>query len=273
LASASVEMNYCPVPGGRLYYTKTGSGPTLLFIHGFCLDNRMWEKQIIYFSEWYTCISVDLRGFGKSSLPAENSYSNHEDLYSLLEFLQIREPVTLIGLSMGARAATNFALIYPHLTKALVLVDGAIDGFKFTDFDLGYIYKAGKEQGTAIANRLWLDHPLFESAGRNAVVQQKLSDMVTSYSGWHWTNKNPATTVIPPAIEQLQKLTMPVLILIGQFDIPDFKAIADFAHDQIKQSVKIEIPGAGHMSNMESPEIVNEAIRQFLTRIPLTLST
>jgi pimeloyl-ACP methyl ester carboxylesterase len=71
----------------------------------------------------------------------------------------------------------------------------------------------------------------------------------------------------------LQKLTLPVLILIGQFDIPDFKALADFAHNQVKHAVKIVIPGAGHMSNMEKAEIVNEAIRLFLTRIPLTLST
>jgi 3-oxoadipate enol-lactonase len=266
LEYASNEINYCPVPGGRLFYTKRGIGTPLVFIHGFCLDHRMWEEQVNYLSEWYTCISVDLRGFGKSSLPTEKSYSNHEDLYSLLEFLQIREPVILVGLSMGARAATNFALSYPQLTRALVLVDGAIDGFKFKNFDLGYIYTAGKESGVAVANRMWLEHPLFESAGRNAMVLQKLEEMVMSYSGWLWTNKNPAMTITPPAIEQLQKLTMPVLVLIGQFDIPDFKTIADFVFGQVKHSVKIEIPGAGHMSNMEEPQIVNETIHQFLTR-------
>jgi pimeloyl-ACP methyl ester carboxylesterase len=121
LESAADEMNYCPVPEGRLFYTKTGTGPPILFIHGFCLDHRMWAEQIPYFSQWYTCISVDLRGFGKSHLPTEKSYSNHEDLNGLLEFLQIREPVILVGLSMGARAATNFALTYPRQSRALVL--------------------------------------------------------------------------------------------------------------------------------------------------------
>ena len=273
MKSASAEINYCPVPDGRLFYTKAGTGPALLFIHGFCLDHRMWEEQVSFFSEWYTCISLDLRGFGKSSLPSEKSYSNHEDLYSLLDFLQIREPVVLIGLSMGARAATNFALSYPQRSRALVLVDGAIDGFKFTNFDLGYIYAAAKESGAAVANRMWLNHPLFESAGKNALVSQKLEQMVMSYSGWLWTNKNPAITIAPPAIEQLHKLTMPVLILIGQLDIPDFINLADFIHDQVKHSVRIEIPNAGHMSNMENPEIVNIAIRQFLLGIPLTLTS
>ncbi len=273
MESASAEINYCPVPEGRIFYTKTGTGPVMVFIHGFCLDLRMWDGQVNYFSEWYTCISFDLRGFGKSSLPTEKSYSNHEDLCSLLEFLQIRQPVILVGLSMGTRVATNFALSYPHRSRAVILVDGAIDGFKFNNFDLGYIYNAGKESGIAVANRMWLNHPLFESAGKNALVFQKLEEMVMSYSGWLWTNKNPAITITPPAIEQLHTLAMPVIILIGQFDIPDFKSLADFVHGQIKHSVKIEISGAGHMSNMEEPEIVNETIRQFLTRIPLTLST
>ncbi len=273
MESASAEISYCPVPDGRLFYTKAGIGPVLLFLHGFGLDHRMWEEQIRYFAVWYTCISVDFRGFGKSSLPTEKPYSNHEDLHSLLEFLEIQEPVVLIGLSMGARVATNFALTYSRLARALVLVDGAIDGFKFTNFDLGYIYAAGKEHGVAVANRMWLDHPINESAVKNALVSQKLEQIVMSYSGWLWTNKNPAITITPPAIEQLHKLAMPVLILIGQLDIPDFITLADFIHDQVKHSVRIEIPNAGHMSNMEQPEIVNEAIRQFLLGIPLTLTS
>jgi len=67
----------------------------------------MWENQVNYFSKKYTCVALDLRGFGKSSVPIDQSFSNHEDLYDLLEFLKIDEPVILVGLSMGGRVALS----------------------------------------------------------------------------------------------------------------------------------------------------------------------
>ncbi len=270
MESAKFQENYCPVSDGKLFFLKAGTGPPLVFIHGFGLDHRMWESQINYFSGSYTCISIDLRGFGKSSLPTEKSYSHHEDLNTLLAFLRINQKVILVGLSMGARVVANFALTYPEKTRAIIFADGVVDGFTFKDFDLANIYEAAKDLGVPVANRMWLDHPIFEPTRNNAVVVQKLTEMLMSYSGWHWTNKNPVRTLTPAAIEQLEKLTMPTLILIGQLDIPDFQELAHLLNTRIKHSSKIEIPGAGHMCNMEMPEKFNDLVNQFLnpTRDP-----
>jgi 3-oxoadipate enol-lactonase len=261
------EENYCPVLDGKLFFVKKGNGPPVVFLHGFCLDHRMWESQMIYFSEHYTCIAVDLRGFGKSSVPANQSYSHHEDLNTLLTFLGIEEPVILIGLSMGARVVANFALTHPKKTRAVIFVDGAIDGYAFKDFDLSYIYEAGKELGTGPANKLWLEHTIFESARKNPFVFKKLTEQLVSYSGWHWVNKNPVKTLVPSAIEQLQKIFAPALIITGQLDIPDFKELARTMNNQIKDSRFFEISGAGHMANMEKPEIVNDLVNQFLHQL------
>jgi 3-oxoadipate enol-lactonase len=267
MQSAHPGGNFCPVAGGNLFFEKKGAGPPLIFLHGFCLDHRMWRAQLDYFSTSNTCIAVDLRGFGNSSTPDNRSYSNHEDLHTLLDFLEIRQPVILAGLSMGARTVANFALTYPHKTAALIFADAAIDGFSFQDFDLAYIYRAGKELGIPVANRMWLDHPIFDSARKKEMVLQELAKMVMSYSGWHWIHKNPIKNLVPPAIEQLQNLTMPGLILTGQLDLPDFKAIAQVLREQIKDSVEFEIAGAGHMCNMEMPEQFNDIVCQFLNRI------
>ena len=111
---------------------------------------------------------------------------------------------------------------------------------------------------------MWLDHPIFEPTGRNKEVKQKLTETVMSYSGWHWINKNPIANRTPSAIEQLHKLNVTALILVGQLDIPDFKALATFLNGQIAHSSLIEIAGAGHMSNMKSPEIFNDLVNSFL---------
>lgn len=257
---------YCNIPGARLYYKKKGNGPPIIFIHGFCLDHRMWENQLDFFSDCYTALAVDLRGYGNSSYPTDKIYSHHEDINALLDILQITQPAILVGLSMGARYVADYALTYPQKTKAIIFADGVIDGYVFKEFNLSYIYKLGKEQGVLAANKLWLNHQLFEQARKNPAVATLLQKMLMSYSGWHWINKNPVNGLNPPAIEQLQNLVVPTLIITGQYDIPDFQDIAQILHSKINHSSKKEIAGAGHMCNMEKPAVFNELLKLFLTK-------
>jgi 3-oxoadipate enol-lactonase len=256
---------YCDISGARLYYKKKGKGPPIIFLHGFCLDNRMWENQLDFFSGSYTTLAIDLRGFGRSTFPTDKIYSHHEDIHALLDTLQITQPAILVGLSMGGRVVADFALSYPQKTKVAVFVDAVIDGYEFMNFNLGYIYKSGKEQGIAAANQMWLNHELFESARKIPSVSVLLAKMIMSYSGWHWINKNPVRGLHPPAIEQMQDLVVPTLIITGQYDTPDFQAIAQILHSKINHSSKKEIGDAGHMCNMEKPTVFNEILDQFLT--------
>jgi len=87
-----------------------------------------------------------------------------------------------------------------------------------------------------------------------------------TYSGWHWINKNPIVNLTPPAIEQIHKLTMPTLILIGQLNIPYFKDLAILLNNRITTSSKIE-KEVGHMCNMESPGKFNEKVNHFLNQL------
>jgi 3-oxoadipate enol-lactonase len=246
------------------HYVIGGSGPPVVFIHGFGLDHRMWDSQMKFFSSEYTVIAPDLRGFGKSPPPSEMAFAYHEDIAELLDFLGIHQTVILAGHSMGARAVANFALTYPEKTKAVIFVDGAIEGYKFNSFDLSDIYQAGKSQGVEVANQMWLDHPIFDSARKNPVVSQRLNDIVRSYSGWHYLHKVSLKSLTIPAYDQLENIKSPALIITGQHDLPDFRIIAQTLHQKIAGSVKKEIAGAGHMCNMENPEEFNALVIQFL---------
>jgi pimeloyl-ACP methyl ester carboxylesterase len=70
----------------------------------------------------------------------------------------------------------------------------------------------------------------------------------------------------PPALEQLQNLVVPTLIITGQYDAPDFQDIAQILHSKINHSSKKEIAGAGHMCNMEKPAVFNEILKEFLIK-------
>jgi 3-oxoadipate enol-lactonase len=262
---AQIHEGYVKIKDGNLYYVKEGTGPPLIFLHGLALDHRAWKEQVQYFSHYYSCISIDLRGFGKSSVPTNTPFSFHEDINTLLDSLHINEQVVLIANSMGGRAAVNFALAYPEKTKALILADVVIDGYRFEEFKLEPIYAMAAQKGIDSANQFYLDYQIFEPARRDSTVYRHLREMALSYSGWQWLHKNPVQGLIPPAIEQLDQIKAPVLIITGEKDIRDFQQVANILHKNIKHSSKKEIPGAGHMCNMEKPAAFNSLVSNFLS--------
>src|SRR6187397_1094130 len=113
---------FAEVNGTRLYYEVTGSGYPLVLVHGFSLDIRMWDDQIASFAAQYEVISYEPRGHGKSEPPGKESYYHAEDLKCLLDHLGCSK-AHLLGLSWGAAIITEFALAYPDMTSALIVVD------------------------------------------------------------------------------------------------------------------------------------------------------
>jgi 3-oxoadipate enol-lactonase len=261
---AQLKQGFIEVNDGRLFYELSGTGQAIVFLHGMCLDHRMWQKQVEYFSDSYTCVNIDLRGFGQSSVPGSTAYSFHEDIKTVLDSLKITNPAVFIALSMGGRAAVNFSLAYPERTKGLVLADAVIDGYTFTDFKMSFFSEVAKLEGINAANKSFLDHKLFSSVRENTSVFDRFREMVLSYSGWHWVNKNPVQFLSPPAIQRLAEIEVPVLIITGEKDIPDFQKAAAIVHEGISQSVKKQIAAAGHMCNMEKPELFNSLVSDFL---------
>jgi 3-oxoadipate enol-lactonase len=260
------EVGFASVNGTQLYYESAGSGQDLIFIHGFGLDRRMWDDQFEKFSQHYRVLRYDLRGFGKSSETPIEPYAHHIDLRDLMIQLGISR-AHIAGLSMGGRIAIDFALIYPHLISSLITVDSVIHGYKFQASSQSAAASEAKDTGIAAANRKWLYHDLFRPALEKPDVARHLKEIVSSYSGWHWLNKNPWTPLDPPAVEQLSSIVAPTLIVVGERDLPDFHAIGELLNREIAGSRKVVIKGVGHMSNMEDPVTFNRVLSDFLSTL------
>jgi pimeloyl-ACP methyl ester carboxylesterase len=128
------------------------------------------------------------------------------------------------------------------------------------------MYETAKSKGVDSANQLFLNNIVFSSAREDESVFNCLKEMILSYSGWLWLNKNPIKSLYPTSIQQLNRITVPVLILTGERDISDFQEIANILHKSINHSIKKQISGAGHMSNMEQPYAFNSLVYQFLSQ-------
>jgi pimeloyl-ACP methyl ester carboxylesterase len=264
---------FADVNGARLYYEQMGEGHPIIFIHGFSLDTRMWDDQFQKFAEHYNVIRYDARGFGKSDLP-DTTFSPTDDLYDLINYLKI-EKAHIIGLSMGGWYAFDFIPKYPEKVSALISVDGLASGFKQSkDFrrQLRTIFNRARKAGVKEAKDLWLDHPLFVPASRNPVVKEKLMEIVSDYSGIHWLD-NSAGGEGPEvkAISVMSEITIPTLVIVGELDLPDFRAFADTCESLITGAQKVIIPDCGHMSNMEKPDEFNRIVLGFLKEVDKNL--
>lgn len=249
-----------PLNNGQIYYEVAGLGEPIIFVHGFTLDHTMWHPQVEFFNKNYQVITYDVRGFGKSSLP-DGPYDHADDLHALLDHLNI-EQAHIVGLSMGGRIATNFALAYPNAVKSLVLMDSALDGYK-SEVDWSV---HAKEQGLERAKENWLNHELFTVAQRQPEVVAALRSTVESYSGWHWLHHDPQSPANTHARDHLHEITKPTLIVVGEGDLTYFHNIANVLAAGIPGAQKVIVSNAGHMVNMEAPDKTNDLLADFIAK-------
>jgi pimeloyl-ACP methyl ester carboxylesterase len=262
------QQGFASVNGTRLYYESAGSGTPLVLVHGFSLDCTMWDDQVAAFTPHHRVIRYDLRGFGQS--PASGvPYSHVDDLEALLGYLGIAR-AAILGLSMGGGIAIDFALAYPDATRALIPVDSTLGGYRWTpafDVTLGAVYATGRRAGVEAAREQWLAHSLFESARVRPGPWARVGEMVTAYTGWHWVNEDPGRQLAPPALDRLEEIAAPALVVVGEHDMPDFRGVADVLTTRIRRARLAVLPGVGHMANMEDPARFNRIILDFLEEV------
>jgi pimeloyl-ACP methyl ester carboxylesterase len=157
---------------GIFYEVKGAGRDAIVFIHGGQLDRRIWDEQWESRATDDRCIRYDIRGFGKSAAPI-SPYSDREDLRGLLDHLGAAK-ATLVGFSLGAAIALDFALEYPARVSSLVLVCPGLGGFPFKDKanDLRPVVDAARDESYDKAAELWLSNPYMavamDSSGRHA---------------------------------------------------------------------------------------------------------
>jgi pimeloyl-ACP methyl ester carboxylesterase len=259
------KSGHLQVNGGDLFFECAGDGETVIFVHGFGLDSRMWDPQFDAFHSTYRIIRHDLRGFGRSSLPPASPYSHEDDLNALLSNLN-NAPAHVVGLSMGGRMALRFAAAYPQSVRSLVLADPALDGQSWSaDWQTRWsgMCSAARAGRITDAKRQWLEHPLFDPARRNPTTASFLARMIEDYSGWHWHNRDTALAPSPPLAERLGEIRLRTLVITGEHDIPDFQAVGNLLAEKLPDFRRLVIKGSGHMVNLEAPDDFNAALLKF----------
>jgi YbgC/YbaW family acyl-CoA thioester hydrolase len=252
------------VNGVRLAVDQRGSGPAVLFVHGFPLDRTIWQHQLDTLTG-FRRIAPDLRGMGESDAPdlgySMSTYA--EDLAGVLDAVGEGQ-VVLCGLSLGGYVAFEFLRRWRERVRGLILVDtraeaDSADGRRARDALIAKV----REQGALAAAEAML--PRFFTPQVSADIIERVRTMVlrTPVSGI--VGALSAMRERPDSTPLLATLTgIPTLVIVGAEDVITPPPIAQAMASAIPGARLMEIPGAGHLPCIEQPVPTTRAILKFL---------
>jgi pimeloyl-ACP methyl ester carboxylesterase len=262
------ESGFADVNGIKLYYEVSGSGEALVLVHGNFGDCRHWDYNFEGLAGKFRVIRYDVRGYGRSdSSPKGFEYKDHADLKALLDYLEIKK-AHIAGFSMGSGIVINFALEYPEMCKSLIPVGPWVCGYTPSSiqefsWDFGQIPSIIEKGGTDAAAEKLIEFPLFKAEVSSDEVKEFITRVAKDYSFLHWTGEGP-TRIEPDAVNMLDRIQVPTLIVTSEYDINACLEIAGLLDEKIENSMVVSIPGATHFMMMDHPQEFNDALVNFI---------
>ena len=179
--------------GVTLSYLDTGGDkPLIVCLHAMWMEARSFEDFAAAMPEWRV-VSMDQRGHGLSDHSSDYSRAAFiGDIAALLDHLGAREPVVLIGNSLGGTNAITFAARHPQRVRAIVTEEGPVEQRETLDFVLPWrgVYPTSEALEQRIGERLaWSVKPSFRETAHGwtlAFDPQELAGMKEVLNGDFW---------------------------------------------------------------------------------------
>ncbi len=256
-----------PVP---LHYDARGEGPGVVLVHGLYGSGNNFRRHAGWLAEQHRVLSPDLRNHGRSPHSDEMSYAAMAaDLEALLDREGLAE-ATLVGHSMGGKAAMALALTRAQRVSALVVVDIAPVAY---DHDQGAILEAMESVDLArVASRADADRQMRDAVPEAGVRQFLLTNLERADGGWRWRLPLEILARAIPTILDFPELGSPypgpAVFLHG--------AASDYVQPRHQQAIRRCFPearlqaleGVGHWVHAEAPDAFEAALREFLGQAP-----
>jgi len=247
-----------------------GTGDPLVLLHAFPLNGRMFEPQMATFSGDRRVVAPDYPGFGRSPrTPAQPDVRYYaQGVGGLLDRLGL-ERVVLGGVSMGGYVAFECMRLFPERISALVLANTRPDAdseearetrnemaLRVTQEGIGVLAEIQMKRLLAPAT-LENDEELVERI--RAMILENSPDGAVAALG--------AMRERPDSTPLLARISVPTLVVGGEEDTISSPEVMSRMAEQIPDSRHVSLPRVGHLSNLESPEEFNAALKAFLEGI------
>ena len=265
-------IRYTNVKGLSIAYTKTGSGPAIVLLHGFTQDSRIWKLQIESLSENFTVIAWDAPGAGLSGDPTEKfTIGDWADcLAGLLDSVGIKK-AHILGISWGGLLAQEFYKRYPNRVLSLMLSDTTIGWTgALSDSVANALLTACIHDSSLPSQDFVLKYlPGMFSDSVPQLIKEELAGIMRDT---HPIGFRVMATAVAKADTRtlLPNISIPTLLIWGEADKRSPLSAAYQMRDAIHGSKLEIISGAGHVSNMEKPIQFNKAVKDFCLKVSTT---
>jgi 3-oxoadipate enol-lactonase len=247
---------------GPLHVEHAGAGPAVVLIHAGVADSRMWDPQWAAWQTRFALTRLDLRGFGRAGPPV-GAFSHAGDVLGVLDTAGIGRAL-IVGASFGGLVGLDLATSYPERVAGLVLADAPLPGYAWSEEMRGFFaaenaaLEAGDlEAATEINVDFWVG-PANEAV-RAAIREQQLNAF--RLQAGDEADDALLTNDLPGDIATLRVRT---LVVTGENDKADFRAIADHLAATIPGARRATVAGAGHLPSLERPAAFAEVVLPFL---------
>jgi len=259
-ATGPTRQEFVEVRGSRLYVQISGHGTPVIFLHGGLhhFDNT-FAKQRDDFALSNTVVGIDQRGHGHS--PDDARPFSYQDMAEDTAEVVLRlglGTVDVVGHSDGANVALRLARTRPELVRRVV-ISGANLRPSLPQDELQVRLQWSAQQMAEFLST-------FERRLPPAFRTEYLA--VTPDGAAHWNvvlAKSYRLWLTPVVMDSadLAAIQAPVLVIAGDKDFPSIEETAEIFRGLRKAQLFI-VPGAGHGTFSDRPELVNLAIRRFL---------
>jgi pimeloyl-ACP methyl ester carboxylesterase len=257
-------VQFVRASGLEIAYERVGDGAPLVFVHGAAEDGRVWQSQIAALSDEFTVVAWDEPGAGRSSdVPADFGLTDYADcLAALIDALALG-PAHVAGLSWGGTVVQELYRHHPVHVATLILID-TYAGWKgsLPEDEVRARVEGARQMLAAPAREFDPTLPGLFASDPPAVFVPLLEEIAAAVRP---ETLRTQVLVMAEADQRdlLPRISVPTLLVWGELDARSPLSVARQFEQAIADATLVVIPGAGHLSQLEQPDLVNAAVREF----------
>lgn len=246
----------------QYYVSGDDSGECIVLLHAAFADHTQFNPQVNYFADQYKVIVPDMIGHGKSqNVKKGDNIDKMADYIKVILEQEKVEKAHLVGVSLGAVIVQDFANKYPYKVRSLA----CFGGYDVNHFDMKEQKKNSKGQAgmmlKAIFSIKWFAQANKKISAFTEQAQQDFYEMNIRFPKKSFMYLGGIGKMVNK--HDTQPRNYGLMIGCGEHDISAAQPISEKWHESEPGSKLFIVPGAGHLVNMDAPDLFNDKMKEF----------
>ena len=276
-----VTHGFADNDGVNLHYATIGKGPLVVMLHGFPDYWYTWRDQMIALENDFQVVAMDLRAYNRSDQP--EGVENYKMKFLMSDVVAVikslgHEKAIVVGHDWGGAIAWQLAIHHPEVVEKLIVCN-MTHPTGYGQASLAALKANGNEsymdnfrkQTAETLPVTWLCGWVKDAEARKyyfeAFSRSSVDGMLNFYRANTRTKELREVWLKDPQIQELPKVTMPVLAIFGTTDqYVSKKGLNDMWDWLEKDLTLVTIPDAGHFVQQDASRLVSQSMKMWLLR-------